>query len=350
MIAYALVALLTFSSVTAFAQDTQQAEPANTVAAAKAETTIGDALHPRVKITTNKGDIIVKLDGEKTPITVENFVHYASDGFFQDTIFHRVISNFMIQGGGFTEEVVEKQEGLRDPILNEWKSGLKNKRGTIAMARKGWNPRMPRQLKDAMVNSATSQFFINVIDNDRLDQPQQDDAAYCAFGEVVEGMDVVDAIRNTEVEKNPKYPSPQPVTPKEPVIIQSVTLLDGVTYDQVKEATKAGCEAHQKTHNDTATAADAELTQRARTLQADPRKGRGRKRQQAGKDGDRPDVHRPQERRRRLADLPGSGAGEHERYRLDRGARRQRAATGHEQGQGALHRLDDGRQQVRQLA
>ena len=270
MIAYALAALLAFTSVTALAQDTQQAEPvkkAETVKVEKAPTEKaeqkmeqkGDALHPRVKIETTLGDIVVKLDGEKAPITVENFVHYANDGYFKDTIFHRVIAGFMIQGGGFTTDMVEKKEGLRDGILNEWKTGLKNKRGAIAMARKGWSPRMPQQLKEKMVNSATSQFFINVVDNARLDQPQQDDAAYCAFGEVVEGMDVVDAIRNTEVVKHPKYPAPQPVTPKEPVIIKAVTLLDGVTYDQVKEATKAGCEAHQKTHDDAIAAAKAEL-------------------------------------------------------------------------------------------
>ena len=265
MMRYALVALLACTSMAAQGQDTEPAQPekkTEAVADMKAESK-ADPLHPRVKIATTLGDIVLKLDGEKAPITVDNFVHYASDGFFEGTVFHRVIKGFMIQGGGFTEEMVEKQEGLREPVFNEWESGLKNKRGTIAMARKGWNPRMPRQLKDAMVNSATSQFFINVVDNSRLDQPQADGAAYCAFGEVVEGMEVVDAIRNTEVIKHPKYPAPEPVTPAEAVVIKSVTLLDGLTYAEVDEATQPARKAREETHASKKAAAAAELEVRA---------------------------------------------------------------------------------------
>ncbi len=185
-----------------------------------------DPQHPRVKISTTLGDIVLRLDAAKAPVTVDNFLRYAEEGFYNGTVFHRVIKGFMIQGGGFTEKM-DKKKGLHGPIANEWKNGLKNKRGTIAMARLGGDP-----------DSATAQFFINVVDNAFLDRPQRDGAAYCVFGKVVEGMDVVDKIRDVEVVKHPKYPSPRPVTPKEPVVIKSVTLLDGLTRAKVDEAIK----------------------------------------------------------------------------------------------------------------
>ena len=133
-----------------------------------------DALHPRVTISTSLGDIVLELDGEKAPITVLNYVQYAQDGFYDGTVFHRVMSNFMIQGGGFTTEMDKKEEGLRPGITNEWTNGLKNVRGSIAMARLGNQP-----------DSATAQFFINVVDNPGLDQAR-DGAAYAVFGQVVE--------------------------------------------------------------------------------------------------------------------------------------------------------------------
>jgi cyclophilin family peptidyl-prolyl cis-trans isomerase/FKBP-type peptidyl-prolyl cis-trans isomerase len=179
-----------------------------------------DPLHPRVKMATTLGEIVLELNAEKAPVTVKNFLQYAKDEYYNDTVFHRVMSTFMIQGGGFTVEMDKKEAGLRPPIKNEWKNGLKNKRGTIAMARTN------------APDSATSQFFINVVDNKALDMPRGG-AAYCAFGEVVEGMDVVDKIKDTEVIKHPKYPSPQPVTPKETIVINSVTLLDGWEYEPV---------------------------------------------------------------------------------------------------------------------
>lgn len=171
---------------------------------------------PRVKMETSLGDIVIELDGEKAPISTLNFLRYAQEGFYEGTIFHRVISNFMIQGGGFTRDMDEKKEGLHPPIKNEWKNGLKNTRGTIAMAR------------TQVADSATSQFYINVVDNPFLDQPQPD-AAYAVFGRVVDGMDTVDAIKDTPVETHPKYPG-QPVTPVTPVVIKAVTLLDA--FDQ----------------------------------------------------------------------------------------------------------------------
>jgi FKBP-type peptidyl-prolyl cis-trans isomerase len=238
-----------------------------------------DPLHPRVKMATTLGDIVLELDAEKAPVTVDNFLRYAQDGFYNDTIFHRVIKTFMIQGGGFTTEMDEKK-GLRPPIENEWRNGLKNVRGSIAMARRGWNPRMPRSMRDETPHSATSQFFINVVDNERLDKPQMDGAAYCAFGTVVEGMDVVDKIRDAEVVKHPKYPSPQAVTPKEPIVITSVTLLDGLKYEQVAElakpAVEAAAEARAKREESAAAAAAKQKEQaeaRAKTFSAMLEKG-----------------------------------------------------------------------------
>jgi len=136
-----------------------------------------------VIIKTSLGDIKVKLDAEKAPLTVENFLAYADSGHYNGTIFHRVISNFMIQGGGFDAQLSQKP--TRAPLKNEAANGLSNKRGTIAMAR------------TMIVDSATSQFFINVKDNQMLDHrsPDPQGFGYCVFGEVVEGMDVVDQIR-----------------------------------------------------------------------------------------------------------------------------------------------------------
>lgn len=133
-----------------------------------------------VKLSTSMGDIVLELDGVKAPISTENFVSYVNKGFYDGTIFHRVIDGFMIQGGGFTSDL--KQKPTEKPIKNEWKNGLKNRRGTIAMAR------------TAVADSATSQFFINVNDNAALDQPN-DGAAYAVFGKVIAGMGVVDKIR-----------------------------------------------------------------------------------------------------------------------------------------------------------
>ncbi|MDD3482013.1 peptidylprolyl isomerase [Azovibrio restrictus] len=139
-----------------------------------------------IKLQTNLGTITLKLDTEKAPATVKNFVQYVQDGHYDNTIFHRVINGFMIQGGGFTPGM--KQKDTRDQIENEAANGLKNKRGTIAMARTN-DP-----------HSATAQFFINVSDNDFLDfkAPSGSGWGYCVFGEVVEGMDVVDKIKSVK--------------------------------------------------------------------------------------------------------------------------------------------------------
>ena len=133
-----------------------------------------------VTMTTSMGDIVIELNAEKAPLSTANFLSYVDKGFYDGTIFHRIIPNFMIQGGGFTPDMKQKPTGAG--VKNEWKNGLKNVRGSVAMAR------------TQVADSGTSQFFINVVDNAFLDQPR-DGAAYAVFGKVVSGMDVVDKIK-----------------------------------------------------------------------------------------------------------------------------------------------------------
>lgn len=135
-----------------------------------------------IKLHTNYGDITLELDSEKAPLTVQNFVDYVNSGNYDNTIFHRVIDGFMIQGGGFEPGMVQKQ--TRAPIQNEAANGLKNDKYTVAMAR------------TSDVHSATTQFFINVADNNFLNYsaPNAQGFGYCVFGKVIEGMDVVDKI------------------------------------------------------------------------------------------------------------------------------------------------------------
>ena len=158
-----------------------------------------------ITISTNHGDIVVELFEETAPISCENFRQYVTDGFFDQTIFHRVIPNFMIQGGGFTEDM--SQKSTRDPIRNEADNGEKNLRGTLAMAR------------TQVVDSATSQFFINLRDNNFLDHGGRD-FGYAVFGKVSDGMDVVDAIAAVPTGNRGGHQD----VPAEPVVIQSVTV------------------------------------------------------------------------------------------------------------------------------
>lgn len=147
---------------------------ANAVFAANA------VVNPRVELRTNQGTILVELYPEQAPKSVANFLQYAKDGFYKGTIFHRVIDGFMIQGGGFTEKMVQKD--TRGTITNEAPNGLKNQHGTLAMARTS-DP-----------HSASSQFFINLKDNEFLNYPGRDGWGYAVFGKVVEGMEIVDKI------------------------------------------------------------------------------------------------------------------------------------------------------------
>jgi len=154
-----------------------------------------------VKLHTNHGIITLQLDAEKAPVTVQNFLDYVNSGFYNNTIFHRVIPNFMIQGGGF--EPGMKQKPTKAPIKNEAANGLKNEAYSIAMARTG-DPQ-----------SATAQFFINTKNNSFLDYPGQDGWGYCVFGTVVEGKEVVDAIGKVKTGNSGMFQD----VPKEDVII-----------------------------------------------------------------------------------------------------------------------------------
>ena len=164
-----------------------------------------------VKMVTNMGTIELELYADKAPITVENFLKYANDGFFDGTVFHRVINNFMIQGGGFTIEGVHKTD-IYDPIQNEADNGLSNEVGTIAMARTN------------KPHSATSQFFINVKDNKFLDHTDKKSGwGYCVFGKVTKGMDIVDTIKIVPTQVNPKTGMQD--WPVENIIIESVKIV-----------------------------------------------------------------------------------------------------------------------------
>lgn len=176
--------------------------------AAGAGATGGDKV--TVQMQTNHGTIVLELDAEKAPKTVENFVQYAKDGFYDGTVFHRVIPGFMIQGGGF--EPGMKQKDTRAPIANEADNGLKNELGTIAMARTS-DP-----------NSATAQFFINVKTNDFLNHtaPTPQGWGYAVFGRVVEGMDVVQEIEKVKTGSAGFHQD----VPAEDVVIEKVTILD----------------------------------------------------------------------------------------------------------------------------
>ncbi len=165
------------------------------------------AAKPRVALETSKGEIVLELEPDKAPKTVENFLSYVESGFYGGTIFHRVIQGFMIQGGGFTADM--KQKPTRSPVVNEAATGLSNERGTIAMARTN-DP-----------DSATSQFFINTVDNPNLDYRSAGSPGYTAFGRVVEGMDVVDAIAGVATGRRGMYQD----VPTEPVVIEKATVL-----------------------------------------------------------------------------------------------------------------------------
>ena len=152
---------------------------------------------------TNHGDITVELFEEAAPVTCENFRQYVTDGFFKDTVFHRVIPNFMIQGGGMTSDMRQKQ--TRSPIKNEADNGEKNLRGTLAMAR------------TSDINSATSQFFINLRDNSFLDHGSRD-FGYAVFARVTDGMDVVDAIAKVKTGNRGMHQD----VPVDPVVIEDI--------------------------------------------------------------------------------------------------------------------------------
>lgn len=168
----------------------------------------------RVAFSVSQNDVplgvfTIEVDEERAPLSSANFLQYVRERFYAGTTFHRVIPNFMIQGGGHLADLSRKP--TRPAIRNEWTNGLKNVRGAVAMARLSGNP-----------HSATSQFFINVVDNAFLDRPQPDGAAYAVFGRVVEGMDVVDKIRNTPTRSQGGMQD----VPRTPVVITEARVLE----------------------------------------------------------------------------------------------------------------------------
>ena len=180
----------------------------------------GQAQNPRVEMRTSLGVITLELMPENAPNTVQNFLQYVKDGFYSGTIFHRVIADFMIQGGGFTPDMQQKK--TRDAIKHEGGNGLKNQVGYIAMAR------------TADAHSATSQFFINVVDNQMLDfrGPGPQEIGYTVFGRVVSGLEVVSKIRNVPTTTK----GPHQNVPVQTVLIERVTLLE--TKPDAKAAPK----------------------------------------------------------------------------------------------------------------
>jgi len=202
----AIVAVALLVSVS-FVQAQAPKRPGKARDAAKSEA----AEHPRVRLQTSEGDIVIELFPDEAPLSVENFLQYVRAGFYDGLAFHRVKADFMIQTGGYTAELDARTDGLRPAIKNESANGLKNTRGTVAMAR----------LSDP--HSATSQFFINVVDNPHLDRSTRQPFGFAVFGQVVEGMDVVDRIQHANTTQHPKDPrqgKDGPVNPDPPIVIR----------------------------------------------------------------------------------------------------------------------------------
>ena len=205
-----LLRLTACSFALAFAPALVSAAPAANSSTSTSEGTKTMSTNPRVKLQTNQGDMVITLDAAKAPKTVENFLTYVKEGFYNGTVFHRVIDGFMIQGGGFEPGMKQKQ--THAPIENEANNGLKNDKYTLAMARTS-DP-----------HSATAQFFINVSNNDFLNftAPTPNGWGYAVFGTVTEGMDVVDKIKNVKTGNKGFHQN----VPNEDVIIEKAEVLE----------------------------------------------------------------------------------------------------------------------------
>ena len=166
------------------------------------------AANPMVELKTNQGDIVVEVFADKAPKSAENFIQYVKDGYYNGTVFHRVIDGFMIQGGGFDADM--KQKSTRAPIENEARNGLRNEVGTLAMAR------------TADPHSASSQFFINLVANTALDYPSRDGWGYAVFGKVVKGLDVVQAIAKQPTANRGFHQN----VPVEAIVVNSARVLE----------------------------------------------------------------------------------------------------------------------------
>ena len=202
-----LLAAVLLTPALAFAQATPPAAAKDAKPAAKVEAAPTTAA-PKVLLKTSMGDITIELAADKAPKSTANFLAYVNSGFYDGTVFHRVIDNFMVQGGGFTKEL--QQKPTRASIVNESKNGLSNVRGSVAMAR------------TADPNSATAQFFVNVVDNPQLDYASDAQPGYCVFGKVVAGLDVIDKIKAVKTGPQNQFRSDVPTTP---VVIEKASVL-----------------------------------------------------------------------------------------------------------------------------
>lgn len=190
------------------------------------------SLQPQVVISTSLGDIVVELDAEKAPVMVMNFVEYASSGFYNNTIFHRVVKGRMIHGGGYTEKLTLKEDGLRDPVLYEAGNGLLHDRGMVGAY---------RRFDD--LNSAQAQFFINTNINEDLNK-LKDGSSYTVFGRVLSGMDVVEKIENAPVGTHPALAAGlSPYVPVTPVIIKSIRIEKPLDKAKAEAIAKSNAEA-----------------------------------------------------------------------------------------------------------
>lgn len=227
LIAIAIFALgVTVFAAVAFVQPsakTSDSQPvANTQPATPAEPAqVQEDKMVYIEMETSMGTMYLALNETKAPITVANFLSYVEEDYYNNTIFHRVMKDFMIQGGGFTADL--KKKSTKPEIKNEWKNGLKNTRGTISMARLGRQP-----------DSASSQFFINLADNAFLDQPR-DGAGYAVFGQLVKGEDVLDAIGTVPT-------APQGMHGDVPINTVTITSMSKISEEKAKELELAGTE------------------------------------------------------------------------------------------------------------
>jgi cyclophilin family peptidyl-prolyl cis-trans isomerase len=237
-----VLAVILALSVAAYAQDEKKGEvdtkaSETEVKAEKAPAKEKKAANPMVILETNYGKMTLELFQKEAPLSVENFLTYIRDGFYDDTIFHRVVKGFVLQAGGMAEiDGKMKQKEQRDPVKNEATNGLSNKRGTLSMAR------------TSAINSGTSHFFINLVDNTRLDHKGMAPAqyGYAVFGKVAEGMDVVDKIALVEVATKGQFQN----VPAKPVVIKKAYVV-GDAKEAAKKVQKEAEKAEEPAKKDT---------------------------------------------------------------------------------------------------
>jgi len=190
-------------------------EPAAPPSRPDTEVTAPTTMNPVVQFETSLGSFELTLDAEAAPVTTMNFIDYIEDGYYEGTVFHRVVDTMMIQGGAFYATMHRKNDGLREPIISEWNIGLKNTRWTVGMVR-----------RPGVIDSAQSEFYINLIDHPALDTPT-DGAGYTVFGRVTDGFDTIERIRETPVGTHPRYAGGRSaVVPKTPVLIREARVLE----------------------------------------------------------------------------------------------------------------------------